>query len=101
MAREDKVRNSAHERVMNRYMKKAKSKPSTGKVILMFLGVIVAFVAMAAVFALFNAWLIMLLWGALGIEFGFFTIGYWQAYLIALALTLVSTWFKTPKVNSK
>lgn len=98
MKREDKVRESAHRKVMGRYKK---SKPSLLEAALLFVGIIIGIIALAAVFALFNAWLIMLLWGALGIQFGFFTIGYWQAYLIALALTLVSTWFKSPKVNSK
>lgn len=62
-----------------------------------FFGALILIVVAVAVFSLFNAWLIMLLWGGLGNSFGFFTIGYWQAYLVALALSLVASFFRNLK----
>ena len=42
----------------------------------------------------FSAWIIMLLWGALGSTFDFFTIGFWAACLITFVLGVISSILK-------
>jgi len=60
-----------------------------------FIGIVLGFLG---VFFLFS-WAMMILWGALGNEFGFFTISYWQAALVSFVIFLTRSYinFKLPK----
>jgi hypothetical protein len=44
---------------------------------------------LAVVLSVVNAWLIMVVWGALALTFGFVTIGFGTAFLVSIALGLV------------
>ena len=50
------------------------------------LGCIVPF--LVPPFFFFASWITMILWGALGNEFDFFTISYWRACLVEIAIWL-------------
>lgn len=51
-------------------------------------------IILAPLLVALNAWPIMVIWGALASHFGFGTIGFDTAMLIALALMLVGGFFK-------
>lgn len=51
--------------------------------------VLAALVVIGVVF-LVNAWLIMVVWGALALTFGFVTIGFGTACLVSVALALAT-----------
>lgn len=49
-------------------------------------GTILLVVLAAAAVFFFMSWIVMLLWGALGCTFGFFTIDFWAACLVTITL---------------
>lgn len=57
-------------------------------------GIAIVFAVLIALTVAFNAWVIMVLWGALASVFGFATIGFGTAVLVSLALTVVGSFFK-------
>jgi len=59
------------------------------------LGCIVPF--LVPPFFFFASWVTMVLWGALGNEFDFFTISYWRACLVEIAIWL----FWSPIASSR
>lgn len=58
------------------------------------LAMAVVLVVFVTAIVMLNAWLVMLLWGALGGSFGFFTIGYSQAVLVSLTLSFIASFFR-------
>lgn len=56
----------------------------------------VGLTALVIVTAVVMAWIVMVVWGALALTFGFTTIGFGTAFLICIALSIVGSYFKSP-----
>jgi len=59
------------------------------KIFFAILGIIVGIFLLIAGATAFNAWLLMLAWGAIALHFGWQTIGFWLTVIIVLVLQFV------------
>lgn len=71
---------------------KVRRKPGASNTAVAFgcLTLIVALIALS----MLGAWVVMVVWGALALTFGFRTIGFGTAVLVCIALSIVGGYFK-------
>ena len=65
------------------------------------LGIIVLVLLFIPTIFFFSSWVVMLVWGALGNEFGFATIGWWRSCLVTEACYLVSGFLSVGRIGKR